>query len=117
MQAVKLLQQYLPFTVLKLMALASLRFLSILLQQYLPFTVLKHSLIVRPVAKDKSVATVLTVYGIETAERFTKVGISMLKLQQYLPFTVLKPLSFHLISLKSLLVATVLTVYGIETSE
>ena len=61
------LQQYLPFTVLKLtttVAIAIIFF--ILLQQYLPFTVLKrywyqyqHQIIF-------SVATVLTVYGIET---------------------------------------------------
>ena len=64
-----------------------------------------------------AVATVLTVYGIETFS--TEYWINSLGahlLQQYLPFTVLKP-----DNLKNegrfinILVATVLTVYGIET--
>ena len=61
------------------------------------------------------VATVLTVYGIETAPAvFSTVGAS--SLQQYLPFTVLKLSMILKILLAILLkVATVLTVYGIET--
>ena len=57
------------------------------------------------------VATVLTVYGIETQKK-TK---SVLKkwLQQYLPFTVLK--LGPSIPIIVWAVATVLTVYGIET--
>ena len=63
------LQQYLPFTVLKrtLLKLSNLTTL-ILLQQYLPFTVLKPTKIILH-DQDQShscVATVLTVYGIET---------------------------------------------------
>ena len=60
-----------------------------------------------------AVATVLTVYGIETRE-FLILRAAEFKLQQYLPFTVLKLRFSSLYSLSSL-VATVLTVYGIET--
>ena len=61
-----------------------------------------------------AVATVLTVYGIETTS--WKHNELSLELQQCLPFTVLKPPSI----LKPFIdndfaVATVLTVYGIET--
>ena len=60
------------------------------------------------------VATVLTVYGIET-EIMENLSTLNLVLQQYLPFTVLK---LKNISQKHFLtpVATVLTVYGIETN-
>ena len=60
-----------------------------MLQQYLPFTVLKPALINFLISRSYPVATVLTVYGIETyladfaAQRNRE-------LQQYLPFTVLK---------------------------
>ena len=61
-----------------------------------------------------AVATVLTVYGIETF--FDRTIIFYLNLlQQYLPFTVLKLLPPTAISSLTILVATVLTVYGIET--
>ena len=59
------------------------------LQQYLPFTVLKLLIISNFDAGADSVATVLTVYGIET--------VSNAKF------------------IRTLRVATVLTVYGIET--
>ena len=62
------LQQYLPFTVLKLpMAKANYDEKLLKLQQYLPFTVLKlpATTITLPFT---SVATVLTVYGIETVD-------------------------------------------------
>ena len=59
------------------------------------------------------VATVLTVYGIETSVRNTKP--EEVKLQQYLPFTVLKLMTYNFISYNLSKVATVLTVYGIET--
>ena len=85
------LQQYLPFTVLKL----SIRYCFFMivfssLQQYLPFTVLKLSEIETNISCFYSkVATVLTVYGIETLFLSTnKIGSATL--QQYLPFTVLK---------------------------
>ena len=63
MKNVKMLQQYLPFTVLK--HWASNLETNLTLQQYLPFTVLKHHL------------------------RYFY-GYDLLSLQQYLPFTVLK---------------------------
>ena len=60
------------------------------------------------------VATVLTVYGIETLN-FRVIDVIDLSLQQCLPFTVLKQISGIRIS-RHLQVATVLTVYGIETN-
>ena len=62
------------------------------LQQYLPFTVLKHTKLVGMDA-GQLVATVLTVYGIETI------------------------LYKALYEINMTLVATVLTVYGIETRQ
>ena len=88
-----MLQQYLPFTVLKHIAMEDVRNAKIELQQYLPFTVLKPCL------------------------RYNPLGFHILhKLQQYLPFTVLKPSSCKISGIRATaLVATVLTVYGIET--
>ena len=61
-----MLQQYLPFTVLKLTEKAQEEFgATVSLQQYLPFTVLKPSGAIYP-GTALNVATVLTVYGIET---------------------------------------------------
>ena len=66
-------------------------------------------------AADK-VATVLTVYGIETVIISHDIGRYTCRLQQYLPFTVLKRDSSSVTMLiRSAQVATVLTVYGIET--
>ena len=59
------LQQYLPFTVLKPSEYSGRPVTSPKLQQYLPFTVLKHEKLAK-LLKDIEVATVLTVYGIET---------------------------------------------------
>ena len=59
-----------------------------MLQQYLPFTVLKHATLVA-ISASFIVATVLTVYGIETR--------------------------YSLVPSAFVWVATVLTVYGIET--
>ena len=84
------MQQYLPFTVLKLRSHNTSDARS-LLQQYLPFTVLK-----------------LKLAAIQSFGCF-------LMLQQYLPFTVLKPVAFTKVLSKPVEVATVLTVYGIET--
>ena len=86
-----------------------------MLQQHLPFTVLKQIQISFHLVKSSIVATALTVYGIETEERsptvhsaanlmvataLTVYGIETVtgaqkamenaKLQQHLPFTVLK---------------------------
>ena len=82
------------------------------LQQYLPFTVLKLDMRMYIIIQDY-VATVLTVYGIETNSVMTL--SHSIKLQQYLPFTVLKPIALVAEDATSLAVATVLTVYGIET--
>ena len=110
------LQQYLPFTVLKLGSnFFTTTFDNDMLQQYLPFTVLKLVIAGVIFMVISLVATVLTVYGIETHQGYwTLTNKTSFLLQQYLPFTVLKLLfeNFHdwFIS-----VATVLTVYGIET--
>ena len=85
------MQQYLPFTVLK-RKVNSVGLHLIQLQQYLPFTVLKlhkHCILCLHCGK---VATVLTVYGIETSN--VKVIDFSFRLQQYLPFTVLKRFKF-----------------------
>ena len=62
------------------------------LQQYLPFTVLKLRKSVRHdlFSSHTRVATVPTVYGIETKKRAAQEAVKNV-LQQYLPFTVLKP--------------------------
>ena len=66
-----------------------------------------------PKINSSSVATALTVYGIETSQ-CSCLSCYILELQQLLPFTVLKR---HLPGYAQLLsrVATALTVYGIET--
>ena len=58
------------------------------MQQYLPFTVLKRFKFFASFC-DSSVATVLTVYGIET-DYMGHGTANADELQQYLPFTVLK---------------------------
>ena len=63
------------------------------LQQYLPFTVLKLETNGKFSSVHLGVATVLTVYGIETA--VVRLSTQELKLQQYLPFTVLKLTSYY----------------------
>ena len=63
------LQQCLPLAVLKLVKvqdIATRRHIG--LQQYLPFTVLKRYIIFYHIPKKGQVATVLTVYGIETLQ-------------------------------------------------
>ncbi len=89
--AILQLQQYLPFTVLKPGEKESRYMYGVWLQQYLPFTVLKPSTVIGMFGEFNGVATVLTVYGIET-----------------------RRIDFDEKELR--LVATVLTVYGIETS-
>ena len=85
-----LLQQYLPFTVLKPGKGSDRTHDRITLQQYLPFTVLKLMKTCDLRKLLEAVATVLTVYGIETNVRTIKEIAHTIKLQQYLPFTVLK---------------------------
>ena len=60
-----MLQQCLPFTVLKLVLVENGHYLFCTLQQCLPFTVLKRN-ICTVCIQFHNVATVLTVYGIET---------------------------------------------------
>ena len=60
-----------------------------------------------------SVATALTVYGIETIVNIKTIEPKF-ELQRHLPFTVLKLLIIMLTD-NNLPVATALTVYGIET--
>ena len=84
------LQQCLPFTVLKpLNVLFSGAIYP--LQQCLPFTVLKLNDSFDHPYYLHYVATVLTVYGIETHILSQDVGQPSQPLQQCLPFTVLKP--------------------------
>ena len=61
-----------------------------------------------------AVATVPTVYGIETFTDEVQCTINTRQLQQYLPFTVLKPdPPVHDLKYSEPVVATVPTVYGI----
>ena len=85
------LQQYLPFTVLKQEMEIKVTEIWFMLQQYLPFTVLKRNMRLKIMWLKLKVATVLTVYGIETDFLyFETVPTNQFVLQQYLPFTVLK---------------------------
>ena len=62
------------------------------------------------------VATVPTVYGIETMEHYSLSSKPLLVLQQYLPFTVLKRCEKPNVCVELLsLVAIVFTACGIET--
>ena len=61
------LQQYLPFTVLKRICFSDIECTQPL-QQYLPFTLLKPTVTLMVVPGRRFVATVLTVYGIETLQ-------------------------------------------------
>ena len=86
-----MLQQHLPFTVLKRTFSCSISAANWKLQQHLPFTVLKRFITVFHILDETDkVATAPTVYGIET----------------YLGYIVIYEL---------FLVATAPTVYGIET--
>ena len=88
-----------------------------MLQQYLPFTVLKlcGCYCIRS-TRFNAVATVLTVYGIETYNtRWFNKRLFYCRLQQHLPFTVLKLLRLSIVARNYAWVATALTVYGIET--
>ena len=86
-----MLQQHLPFTVLKLIDNSiSEGTVPIRLQQHLPFTVLKPLVITVRTLKFNVVATAPTVYGIETVAMMATATVAMTMLQQHLPFTVLK---------------------------
>ena len=84
------LQQYLPFTVLKQCAHYIKGFANIMLQQYLPFTVLKLVQVSKTEFYFFDVATVLTVYGIETRLTLLDSVLKSFTLQQYLPFMVFR---------------------------
>ena len=83
------------------------------LQQCLPFTVLKRSILTSIYTNFSQVATVLTVYGIETVNDSWSRNRYCQKLQQCLPFTVLKLYrftidEFNFITLQQCLPFTVL---------
>ena len=61
-----LLQQHLPFTVLKLAPNVTIAVANTKLQQHLPFTVLKLKPDTNTDSMKSAVATTPTVYGIET---------------------------------------------------
>ena len=63
---------------------------SVALQQCLPFTVLKLNCDVTAFIQVHGVATVLTVYGIETFHKSHAGLLNSHELQQYLPLAVLK---------------------------
>ncbi len=86
-----MLQQHLPFTVLKLRPPCFDSGCYSRLQQHLPFTVLKHYELHRvSYGETMSVATAPTVYGIETVMPTCMMEKFIIWLQQHLPFTVLK---------------------------
>ena len=109
------LQQYLPFTVLKPVEPKDFFKLRSSLQQYLPFTVLKLEYVDVTEYSTPSVATVLTVYGIETAWNFPCLMTMQQKVATVLTVYGIETfkLVFNFGDLNT--VATVLTVYGIET--
>ena len=86
-----------------------------MLQQHLPFTVLKLYLLGNHITRKNHVATALTVYGIETFKFSHFICRQNILLQQHLPFTVLKPNDVRGWLDEEDVVATALTVYGIET--
>ena len=114
--AISGLQQCLPFTVLKqrMYTIENRTLNTEQLQQCLPFTVLKLPWLLFA-RFPREVATVLTVYGIETAIKEYFLKSFDLRLQQCLPFTVLKQIWLLFARFPRAWVATVLTVYGIET--
>ena len=70
-----MLQQYLPFTVLKQFSRGTLK-KEDMLQQYLPFTVLKQN-VIKTYPLQRKVATVLTVYGIETTGNLPSPAVNL----------------------------------------
>ena len=84
------MQQYLPFTVLKLAITADVRIPPTAVATVLTVYGIETIMYIMGFNFDADlVATVLTVYGIETNSVMTL--SHSIKLQQYLPFTVLKP--------------------------
>ena len=87
-----------------------------MLQQYLPFTVLKPCCCIPYHTPAGTVATVLTVYGIETAEASVVVFSSTTGVATVLTVYGIETTKNIKYTVRTLYVATVLTVYGIETS-
>mgnify|MGYP006972110223 CR=1 FL=1 len=113
--AIATLQQYLPFTVLKQHPFRC-NYISNFVVATVPTVYGIETVEFRMLLLEQSfVATVPTVYGIETAQEMYGSPLSLLPLQQYLPFTVLKLLIINSNKeFNSLIVATVLTVYGMR---
>ena len=86
------------------------------MQQYLPFTVLKQMYIFN-IRKNKglAVATVLTVYGIETSHFCSLFETTKDAVATVLTVYGIETFRICVFKIKSCHVATVLTVYGIET--
>ena len=113
-----LLQQRLPFTVLKLhLSNALIKLIcSYRLQQRLPFTVLKHCFFMIILLLLFKVATALTVYGIETNWMAASLPANFLYVATALTvYGIETSMEWHLKLLPVHSVATALTVYGIET--
>ena len=109
------MQQYLPFTVLKQFAKKIEVAKALGLQQYLPFTVLKRFSKPDELKRIK-VATVLTVYGIETREHaFFEISYFTSRVATVLTVYGIETKFYDLLNNQQISVATVLTVYGIET--
>ena len=84
------------------------------MQQYLPFTVLKRSNVKLEILAVSNVATVLTVYGIETLA-FALTLDFFIFVATVLTVYGIETALLHSKPNKMCCVATVLTVYGIET--
>ena len=84
------LQQYLPFTVLKLVIDNIYKFHDIVATVLTVYGIETPAVSSTVGASSLIVATVLTVYGIETTQEWRKQQQDLRLLQQYLPFTVLK---------------------------
>ena len=85
------------------------------LQQYLPFTVLKHIGWCCRQLPYIAVATVLTVYGIETMISFLKSHLNLIEVATVLTVYGIETYVCAIFKMYFCEVATVLTVYGIET--
>ena len=110
------LQQCLPFTVLKLLlALVATKVAPLKLQQCLPFTVLKLIMNMYKGGIIMKVATVLTVYGIETQNRYVISSSFTWNVATVLTVYGIETVCYWYNWSWFCRVATVLTVYGIET--
>ena len=85
------------------------------MQQYLPFTVLKLASIEGGITINRLVATVLTVYGIETINQSSGLYTQILQVATVLTVYGIETRIYSYKCMVIFRVATVLTVYGIET--